>query len=208
MGYTDCTPEVAVLPDQAPDPEQLVALLDDQDRVAPCPVAIVAGLAPSDTFGAGGTGVGTGCVGVGAGSVGVGWVRAAGVSVGADSVGVGVGTDTVSVTDTVTELEALPPAPVHEIEYVEVLAGYTDCTPHVAVLPDQAPDSEQVVALLDDQDSLALCPIVIVVGVAPSDTVGAGVATLDFGALRPASALRGQSVVATSMVASPQKSGR
>jgi hypothetical protein len=43
------------------------------------------------------------------------------------------------------------------------------------VLPDHAPDSEQLVALLDDQDRLELCPFAIVVGLATSDTVGADV---------------------------------
>src|SRR5262245_32927967 len=144
-----CTPHVATLPDQAPNSEQLVALLADQDRRALCPFAIVVGLATSDTVGADGFGP---C-----------------------GFGVGVGAGAVAVTDTVTELDALPPAPVQVIEYVEVLVGDTDCTPHLSALPDHAPDSKQLVALLDDQDSLALCPTSIVVGLAPSDIAGSGV---------------------------------
>ena len=117
-------------PDQAPDREQLVALLDDHVKVEFCPIAMVVGLAPNDTSGA------------------------------------------VDATDTVTDPEALPPAPVQVIEYVDVLAGYTDLVPDVRTVPDQAPDFEQVFAFVDDQESFALCPTFTVVGVALSETVG------------------------------------
>ena len=41
----DCDPLKALEPDQAPEAVQAVALLDDQDRVAPAPLATVLGLA-------------------------------------------------------------------------------------------------------------------------------------------------------------------
>jgi hypothetical protein len=45
---------MGMLPDQAPEPAQAVALLDDHVRVALLPLAIVLGLAAKATVGAGG----------------------------------------------------------------------------------------------------------------------------------------------------------
>ena len=43
----------------------------------------------------------------------------------------------------------------------------------MALLPDQLPAAVQEVALLDDQANVALVPLVIVLGVAERDTLGA-----------------------------------
>jgi hypothetical protein len=50
----DWLPEVALLPDQAPDAEQEVALADDQVSMEDAPLATEAGFAASDTNGKGG----------------------------------------------------------------------------------------------------------------------------------------------------------
>ena len=49
-----------------------------------------------------------------------------------------------------------------------------DWDPLTALLPDQPPVAAQEVALLDDQASVALLPLLIVLGVADRDTLGAG----------------------------------
>jgi hypothetical protein len=49
------------------------------------------------------------------------------------------------------------------------------CEPLVTLLPDHAPEAEQLVAFALFQVSVALLPLVIVVGLAESVTVGAGV---------------------------------
>jgi hypothetical protein len=49
----ECDPLVASLPLQPPDAAQEVALVDDQDRVEPAPLATVLGLALKLTVGAG-----------------------------------------------------------------------------------------------------------------------------------------------------------
>jgi hypothetical protein len=46
--------------------------------------------------------------------------------------------------------------------------------PEVALAPDQAPEAEQEVALVEDQVSVEDPPLVTVVGFAASDTVGTG----------------------------------
>ena len=51
----DWLPEVALLPDHAPEAVQEVALVDDQVSVEDPPLAIDAGFAVSDTVGAGNT---------------------------------------------------------------------------------------------------------------------------------------------------------
>jgi hypothetical protein len=52
----DWLPEVALLPDHAPEATQEVALLDDQVSVEDAPLATAAGFAASDTVGTGGGG--------------------------------------------------------------------------------------------------------------------------------------------------------
>ena len=50
-----------------------------------------------------------------------------------------------------------------------------DCEPEVALVPDQAPDAVQAVALAEDQVRVEAVPEVIEVGLAEMETVGAGV---------------------------------
>jgi hypothetical protein len=52
-----------------------------------------------------------------------------------------------------------------------------DCVPLVALLPDQPPEAVQAVALVDDQVSAALLPLVTVLGFALMLTDGAAAAT-------------------------------
>lgn len=54
------------------------------------------------------------------------------------------------------------------------LSAPVDCEPLVDLLPDHAPEAEQAVALVDDQLNVAAEPLVRVLGVALSVTVGAG----------------------------------
>ena len=49
-----------------------------------------------------------------------------------------------------------------------------DCEPLTALLPDQPPAAVQAVALLDDQESVELLPLLTVPGLAEMETVGAG----------------------------------
>jgi hypothetical protein len=49
-----------------------------------------------------------------------------------------------------------------------------DCEPLVALVPDQAPEAVQAVALLADQAKTALLPLAIVLGLADKATVGDG----------------------------------
>jgi hypothetical protein len=54
------------------------------------------------------------------------------------------------------------------------LKALVDCDPVVGMLPDQAPDAAHVVALVLDQDRVALAPLLIELGLAEIVTVGAG----------------------------------
>ncbi len=78
-----------------------------------------------------------------------------------------------------TELVAVPPAPLHDKAKVfgPVAAGVTVCIPDVARLPLQAPLATQLVALLEDQVKVELCPEMMVIGAAVSCTEGIGNAT-------------------------------
>jgi hypothetical protein len=49
-----------------------------------------------------------------------------------------------------------------------------DCEPLNALAPDQAPEAVQEDALLDDHVNVALLPLVIVLGLATSPSVGGG----------------------------------
>ncbi len=53
-----------------------------------------------------------------------------------------------------------------------------DCVPLVALLPDQPPDAVQEVAWVDDQESVELPPLAMVLGLALKLTVGAGEVTV------------------------------
>ncbi len=64
-----------------------------------------------------------------------------------------------------------------------------ECVPFVACAPLHAPEAVQEVALVDDQDSVALAPLAMVLGLALKLTVGAGEVTVtvaDCAALPPA----------------------
>jgi hypothetical protein len=64
-----------------------------------------------------------------------------------------------------------------------------ECDPLVASLPLQPPEALQDVAFLDDQDSVELLPLAMVLGLALKLTVGAGEVTVtvaDCAALPPA----------------------
>jgi hypothetical protein len=54
------------------------------------------------------------------------------------------------------------------------LRAPVDCEPLTPLLPDQAPEPVQAVALIEDQVIMALFPLVIVLGLALIATVGAG----------------------------------
>ena len=63
------------------------------------------------------------------------------------------------------------------------------CVPVVALVPDQPPDAAHEVALVDDQDKVALEPLVSVLGLALNVTVGEAAFTetvTDCAALPPA----------------------
>jgi hypothetical protein len=53
-----------------------------------------------------------------------------------------------------------------------------DCEPAVGSLPVQAPEAVQVVAFVDDQVKVEAPPLATLVGLAASDTVGAGAVTV------------------------------
>jgi len=61
---------------------------------------------------------------------------------------------------------------------VVVPEGLTLCVPEVALVPDQAPEAVQLVALVEDQVSVELDPLWIELGLAEIETVGAGVAAV------------------------------
>ena len=69
------------------------------------------------------------------------------------------------------------------------LSAPVERDPLVAWLPLQPPEAAQEVALVDDQDSVELAPLAIVLGLALTLTVGAGEVTVtvdDCAALPPA----------------------
>jgi hypothetical protein len=91
----------------------------------------------------------------------------------ADSATVGAGAG--EVTDTVVAWLALPPGPVQVSENVALaFSAPLDCEPLTALAPAQLPAAVQAEALLDDHDKVALLPLLIVLGLATSATVGGG----------------------------------
>jgi hypothetical protein len=56
-------------------------------------------------------------------------------------------------------------------------SGPTACVPLTAFAPDQAPEAEQVVALVEDQASEEEPPLLTVLGLALKVTAGAAAAT-------------------------------
>jgi hypothetical protein len=78
---------------------------------------------------------------------------------------------TVIVSDSPSE----PPAPVQESEYeVVACSGPTDCEPDVAFEPDQPSEAVHDVELVEDQVSVLVPPLAMLVGLALSVTVGSG----------------------------------
>jgi hypothetical protein len=90
-----------------------------------------------------------------------------------DSVGAGGGGG-VLCTETVTDCDAVPPAPLHESENVLLaVSGPVVSEPAVALTPDHAPDARHEVASLDVHISVAAAPLGTLIGLALSDTDGA-----------------------------------
>ncbi len=78
------------------------------------------------------------------------------------------------VTETVTDWVALPPVPVHASPKVELaVRAPVDCEPLAALVPDQAPEAVQEVALVADQVNVELAPPATVLGLAAKVIVGA-----------------------------------
>lgn len=72
----------------------------------------------------------------------------------------------------------LPPGPVHISEYVLVAVGDTVWLPLVDLLPLQAPEAVQEVALVEFQVNVLVCPEDIFDGLAVMLAVGAGFVTV------------------------------
>jgi hypothetical protein len=68
-----------------------------------------------------------------------------------ESVGAGFVTDD---TLTVADCVAVPPVPVHASVYVVLAVGVTLCVPDVASVPDHPPVAVQLVAFVDDHESV------------------------------------------------------
>jgi len=76
---------------------------------------------------------------------------------------------------TVTDWFALPSAPLQlSVKVLVVVSGADTSLPEVALLPVQAPEAVQVLAFVEDHVSVDDSPLVTVVGLAASDTVGTG----------------------------------
>lgn len=82
---------------------------------------------------------------------------------------------TAAPTETVVDCVALPPVPVQVRVYVVLaLRAGVVAEPLIALVPDQPPEAAQLVALLDDQVTFEVCPLLMVVGDAEMLTVGNG----------------------------------
>jgi hypothetical protein len=85
-----------------------------------------------------------------------------------------VGGGASDVTETLVACVALPPAPVQvRVNVALALSAPVDCEPLRPLPPDQPPEALQAVALFDVQESVALAPLVTVLGLAVIETVGA-----------------------------------
>jgi hypothetical protein len=90
-----------------------------------------------------------------------------------DTVGA-AGAETVTVAD----CDAEPPAPVQvRVNLVVAVRAAVVCEPAVASAPLQPPEALQAVALVDDQVSADVAPLLTVAGFAVRVTAGAGVVT-------------------------------
>lgn len=88
---------------------------------------------------------------------------------------VGEGGALGGVTVTVTDCDAVPPAPLHDNVYVAVEASPDRASePDRALLPVQPPEAVQLAALVAVQLSVVPPPLATVEGVALSDTEGSG----------------------------------
>ena len=75
--------------------------------------------------------------------------------------------------ETVADPPAVPPGPVQARLNVRVLVNApVDWLPKVGLAPDHPPEAVQVVAFVEDQESIEAPPLVTDVGFAASDTVG------------------------------------
>ena len=95
-----------------------------------------------------------------------------------------------AITETVADCVALPPAPLQVSMYVALAFNApVDSEPLVGLLPDQAPEAVQVVALSAVQVTLELSPLVTVLGLALMLIVAVGfeltVTVADCAALPP-----------------------
>jgi len=87
---------------------------------------------------------------------------------------VGAGDDTVTVAD----CDAEPPAPVQvRVNFVVAVSAGVVCEPAVASAPLQPPEAVQAVALVEDQVSADVAPLLTVAGFAVRVTAGAGEVT-------------------------------
>ena len=83
--------------------------------------------------------------------------------------------DGVPVTATVADALAVPPSPVQaRVNMLVAVNAPLDWLPEIALLPVHAPEARQEAALVEDQVSVEDPPLAIDVGLAVSDTVGAG----------------------------------
>lgn len=93
-------------------------------------------------------------------------------------------------TDTVAELPAEPPSPVHtRTNFVVALRATVVWVPLVGSVPAQPFDAVQELAFVEDQVSTDVLPLLTVVGFAEIVTTGAGAVTVtvaEFEALPPA----------------------
>jgi hypothetical protein len=90
-----------------------------------------------------------------------------------DTVGAG-GAETVTVTD----CEAVPPAPVQvSVNFVVAVRAGVACVPVVGMAPPQPPEAVHEEVFLEDHVSDEVAPLLIFAGFAAMVTVGAGVFT-------------------------------
>jgi hypothetical protein len=88
---------------------------------------------------------------------------------------VGAGSGGGAFTLTITDCSALPPAPLQtKVNLLVVVSAPTASLPEVALVPDQAPPALQALASVDDQLKVEEPFMSTVVGLAVSETVGAG----------------------------------
>ena len=81
-------------------------------------------------------------------------------------------------TVTVADCDAEPPAPVQvSVNFVVAVSAAVACVPAVGCVPLQPPEAEHVVALVADQVSADVAPLLTVAGFAARATAGAGVVT-------------------------------